>query len=94
MTFAIRQWTPIPSNGTFFQPFFYSILSFFAIQSYIYETDLHLVPVKNIISKPSCNWFKIDILWLLRLLIAIFTEYHSAMFIVTIAKHILAVKWL
>ena len=55
---------------------------------------LHLVPVKNIIFKPFYNWFKIDILRLLRLLTAIFTEYYSAMFIVTIAKHILAVKWL
>ena len=55
---------------------------------------LHLVPVKNITFKSSYNWFKIDIFRLVRLLTAIFTEYHSAMFIVTIAKHILAVKWL
>ena len=31
---------------------------------------LHLVPVKNFTFKSSYNWFKIDILWLLRPLTA------------------------
>ena len=40
---------------------------------------LHLVSVKNITFKSSCNWFKIDILWQLRPL----TANYMPMFIVT-----------
>ena len=38
---------------------------------------LHLVSVKNIMSKFSYNWFKIDILRLLRPLTAIFSHVHG-----------------
>ena len=59
-----------------FLPHFFS----FAIESYINETDLHLVSVKNITFKSSYNnWFTIDILQQLRPL----TANYSAMCIVT-----------
>ena len=58
-----------------FLPHFFS----FAIESYIDETDLHLVSVKNITFKSSSNWFKIDIRRLLRPLTVIF-NYAQTMY--------------
>ena len=41
MEFSIKRRTPPPSqNGTNFHPFFYPTFFSFAIESYIYETDL------------------------------------------------------
>ena len=45
-----------------FLPHFFS----FAIQSYLYEIDFTLGPIKKNIFKSSYNWFKIDILRLAR----------------------------
>ena len=66
MAFAIRRRTPPPLNGTNFLPFFTPFFSF-AIESYIYETDLYLVSVRNILYVIGSN---IDVLQLLRPLTA------------------------
>ena len=58
MAFAIRGPTPPPPLMAKFPDIFLPHFFSFAIESYIYETDLHF---KNITFKSSYNWFKIDI---------------------------------
>ena len=61
MTFAIKRRPPHP-------PFFLSQLNLTCMKQI-----LHLVSVNNITFKSSYNWFKIDILMLVRPLTAIFS---------------------
>ena len=63
MAFAIRH-RPPPLNGTNFQTFFTPLFLLQLNPTYT-KRMLHLLLVKNIISKSSYNWFKIDTLQLL-----------------------------
>ena len=45
-------WPPLPPLIGLIPVHFFTPLFSFAIESYLYETDSHLVPVKNIISPP------------------------------------------
>ena len=77
MAFAIRRRTPPPFMTQIYIHFLTHFFSF-TIESYIcMKRILHLVSVKNIMSKFSYNWFKIDILRLLRPLTAIFSHVHG-----------------
>ena len=62
MTFAIKRLTP-PLNDTYFHPFLPHFFPF-AIESYLYDKDFHLLLLPIIILKSSyINWFKIDNYW-------------------------------
>ena len=69
MAFAIRRRSPPPLNGTNFQTFYYPIFSF-AVESYIYETDVTLGLSQISLLSPLIIGSNIDILQQLRLLTA------------------------
>ena len=83
MTFGIKRQTPLPLFMALFPPIFYPTFILLQLNLTYIKRISQLFSVKTITLKSSYNWFKIDILRLLQPPTAIFTEYYSAMFIVT-----------
>ena len=73
MEFSIKRQTPPPLSGHNFHPFIYPTVFVLQLNLAYMKRTLHLVSVKNITVKSSYNWFKIDILRLVRPLTAIFS---------------------
>ena len=66
MAFAIKRRPLPPLNGTNFHPFFTTLFFLLQLNLTHMKHILHLASVKNITFKSSYNWFKIDILRLVR----------------------------